>query len=323
MAATSKVRVVSKGILEQIAAKNGDSTNTAYESRNVGEMIFHFFDEVEEFSSGSSSCGSSSTAFDGGEGVYNEAEEEDDEGVAADTKENGCKAQAAKAFWDSQEELLLSTLRRTTSFESKIRQATKESLMELHTTGANCVCQKRAVDGCRKCMRKAVCDRLQKDGFSCTICKSKWKSSQEIPAGEHTYMEVVQKTTSKGEVKVIIELNFKTEFMMARGCEEYNRLIDRLPDVYVGKTERLKTLIKILCSASKKCMKDNKMHMAPWRKHKYMQSKWLGKPEKHPTFFLPQLHMETRPSRPKASMLTFDFSDNLKTLHPATMIEVL
>ncbi|XP_027063929.1 uncharacterized protein [Coffea arabica] len=308
-----------------IAAKFGDTN--IYESRDVGEMIFHFFDEVEEFSSGSSSCGSSSTGFDGGEGVYHEAEEEDDEAAAAaaaDTEGNGCKADAAKAFWDSQEEPLLSTLRRTTSFESKIRKATKEALMELNTICVNCACQNRAVDGCRKCMLKEVCDRLQKDGFSCSICKSKWKSSQEIPAGEHTYLEVVQNTTSKGEVKVIIELNFKSEFMMARGCEEYNRLLERLPDVYIGKTERLKTLIKILCSASKKCMKENKMHMAPWRKHKYMQAKWLGKPEKQrPTSILPELHMKIRPSRPKASMLTFDFSDNLKTLLPATMIKVL
>ncbi|XP_027063078.1 uncharacterized protein [Coffea arabica] len=322
MAAINKIQVVSKEILGQIAAKNGDTN--LYESRDAGEMIFHFFDEVEEFSSGSSSCGSSSTGFDGKEGVYHEDVEEDDEAAAVDTAENSSKAEAAKAFWDSQEELLLSTLRRTTSFESKIRKATKEAIMELNAIGVNCVCQKRAVDGCRKCMRKGVCDRLQKGGFSCTICKSKWKSSQEIPAGEHTYVEVVQDTGPKrSEVKVIIELNFKSEFMMARGCEEYNRLLERLPDVYVGKTERLKTLIKILCSASKKCMKENKMHMAPWRKHKYMQAKWLGKPEKQPTLILPELHMEIRPSRPKASMLTFDFSDNLKILHPATMIKVL
>lgn len=136
-------------------------------------------------------------------------------------------------------------------------------------------------------------------------------------------MEVVKNSTSKnGEVKVIIELNFKSEFKMARGCEEYNRLIDQLPDVYVGKTERLKNLIKILCTASKKCMKENKMHMAPWRKHKYMQAKWLGKPEKQLVLNLPEMHMG-RPTRPKTSMLTFDLSDNLPSLHRATMIKVL
>ena len=35
-----------------------------------------------------------------------------------------------------------STLRRTTSFELKIRKATKEAIMELNATGVNCVCRK-------------------------------------------------------------------------------------------------------------------------------------------------------------------------------------
>ena len=105
MAAINKIQVVSKEMLGQIAAKNGDTN--LYEPRDAGEMIFHFFDEVEEFSSGSSSCGSSSTGFDGKEGVYHEVEEEDDEAAAVDTAENSSKAEVAKAFWDSQEELLL------------------------------------------------------------------------------------------------------------------------------------------------------------------------------------------------------------------------
>ncbi|CAN1847891.1 hypothetical protein LINPERHAP1_LOCUS38708 [Linum perenne] len=45
---------------------------------------------------------------------------------------------------------------------------------------------------------------------------------------------------------------------------------------FVGRVDRLKTLIKILCSAAKACIKKRKIHLAPWRKHKYMQSKWLG-----------------------------------------------
>lgn len=79
----------------------------------------------------------------------------------------------------------------------------------------------------------------------------------------------------------MIELCFRAEFEMARGSEEYKRLIGMLPEVYVGKTERLKLLIKILCTAAKKCMKDKKMHMGPWRKHKYMQAKWLGTCERN------------------------------------------
>ncbi|KAL2496861.1 hypothetical protein Fot_40618 [Forsythia ovata] len=194
------------------------------------------------------------------------------------SEEENSNSEESKAFWELQEELLQSTLYRTTALESKIRQATKDALRELDSVGVNCSCRKMLSYGCRSCRQKEICDRLQTAGFNCVICKSKWRSSLEIPAGEHTYLEV-QNVTKKGEVKVIIELNFHAEFKIIRSSEEYNRLIKRLPEIFVGKIERLRSLIKILCSASKKCMMERKMYMAPWRKHKYMQAKWLGTPQ--------------------------------------------
>ena len=95
--------------------------------------------------------------------------------------------------------------------------------------------------------------------------------------GEHTFLDVLEPSPSKkSEVRVIIELNFRGEFEVARASEEYKQLTKKLPEVLVGKVERLQNLIKILCSAAKKCMKENKMHMGPWRKHRYMQAKWLN-----------------------------------------------
>ena len=69
-----------------------------------------------------------------------------------------------------------------------------------------------------------------------------WK----LCAGEHNFLDVID-STKKGEVRVIVELNFRGEFEMARGSEDYNRLVRRLPEVFVGKVERLSNLIKILC----------------------------------------------------------------------------
>lgn len=203
-------------------------------------------------------------------------------------------------------------------------------------------------DGCRKCMQREISDRLTNEGYNCFICKSKWKSTPEIPSGillsdkmtllsrsteiqpkrtksaltlicllffilkgEYTYIEVMTNASSeKGEMKVIIELNFRGEFEMARVNEGYNRLVEKLPEVYVGKIERLRNLIKILCCASKKCMKEKKMHMAPWRKHKYMQAKYLGSPEIKSETIFPVNYLRRLP-RPSGSMLTFDLLDSL------------
>lgn len=129
--------------------------------------------------------------------------------------------------------------------------------------------------------------------------------------GEHRYVDVVMETKSgkKGPVRLVIELRFRPEFEMARGSQEYNSLVSCLPEVFVGKPEKLRGVIKVMCAAAKKCMKDNKMHMAPWRKHKYMQSKWLGTPERTgPVTSFPAAVAVPDHPQPKlrASMLTFD-----------------
>lgn len=120
---------------------------------------------------------------------------------------------------------------------------------------------------------------------------------------------------------MVIELNFRAEFEMARSNEEYNQLINRLPEVFVGKAERLKALIKILCSAAKECMKEKKMHLGPWRKRKYMQSKWVGTCEKTTTASLPGGYPDQL-AKPTTSMLTYDLSETLPVLH-CTAVKVL
>ena len=149
-----------------------------------------------------------------------------------------------------------------------------------------------------------------------------------LDAGEHSYLEVIDNSCSrKGEVRIVIELNLRGEFEMARAGKEYNQLIIQLPEVYVGRAERLQALVKILCNAAKKCMKDKKMHLGPWRKHKYMQAKWLGTAgglmaeTTTATPFVPVAEFSVRPPRPKASLLSIDLVGNLPKLHcPAVAV---
>lgn len=136
-----------------------------------------------------------------------------------------------------------------------------------------------------------------------------------IFSGEHSYLEVMDNSNTKREVtKVVIELNFRAEFEMARASEEYNRLITRLPEVFVGKAERLRVIINIMCSAAKKNMKEKKMHLGPWRKQRYMQAKWLGMTDRDMTVPLPTVY-KSRPRKYKASMLTCDLVENIPGHH--------
>jgi len=260
------------------------------------DMIFEFLEE-SELSSGSST--------DSGDSYNNDDLEEDEN--PGDPEEN-------RLFWESQEQLLTENLFRTSSFESKIRQVTKVIVKEMKEVAVGgCDCGNMAVDGCRRCFIREISDQLQRAGYNCGICKAKWMNLKDIPAGEHTYIEVLDTSKSKkGVIRVIIELNFRAEFEMVKASREYNRLVSRLPEIYVGKAERLESLIKILCLASKKCMKDRKMHIAPWRKLKYMQAKWHGVRE--PVLsqdIVSMVERSNRLSRPMISLLTFDLVESL------------
>ena len=210
----------------------------------------------------------------------------------------------------------------------------------------DCGCRRPAeVVVCRECVQREICNYLRNAGFNCAVCKSKWKSSPEIPsgkqntltlalvlivfnfrdliiraflrAGEHSYLEVADDWNPNE--RVIIEMNFREEFEIARASEEYKRLVRRLPEVFIGKAEKLRESIKILCNAAEKCMKEKKMHLGPWRKYRYMQAKWLGKCEKSTPAPLP-VGLSGRPPKAKASMLTYDL---LQSLPPAIAVEVV
>ncbi|KAF7141470.1 hypothetical protein RHSIM_Rhsim06G0141000 [Rhododendron simsii] len=279
---------------------SGEVAKYSGEYESAVLMIFGSLEEGEW--SPESSC-NSGDSFNSGDFVEELEEEEVDE--------SSCNVEENKAFWESEEQLVQATLRRSSSIETKIRHAVKDALKEINLEGIGCDCLGPVAEGCRNCRQREISDRLRNAGYSCNICKSKWRSSTDIPSGE--------------TIRVVIELNFRAEFEMARAGEEYNSLIRRLPEVFVGKAERLRTLIKILCSAAKKCIKDKKMHMPPWRKHKYMQAKWLGKCEQNSSSvnFLAKNLDQQAPRKHRASLLAFDFLENMPSLHCSTAIRVV
>ncbi|XP_020581456.1 uncharacterized protein LOC110025355 [Phalaenopsis equestris] len=158
-----------------------------------------------------------------------------------------------------------------------------------------------------------MAERLREKGYDGAVCRSKWQRSPDIPSGEHSYVDVLigPRNGLKGPTRIIIEPNFKAEFEMARASQEYNALVARLPEMFVGKSEKLKSVVKIMCRAAKRSVKENKMHMAPWRKHEYMLCKWVRSCERLSPPAMPTPASDlgggaARLRRHRASLLTFD-----------------
>lgn len=66
------------------------------------------------------------------------------------------------------------------------------------------------------------------------------------------------------------------EFEVARSTDRYASLLEILPQVFVGKAETLKHIVRLMCRAIKKIMKRYEMPLPPWRRYAYMQAKWFG-----------------------------------------------
>lgn len=93
--------------------------------------------------------------------------------------------------------------------------------------------------------------------------------------GKHEYIDVVVSTQGKRrKIRFLVEIDFRDEFMMPKACDKYKKLIDQLPEVYIGKPEHLNAIVRVICDAAKRSTAERNIHMGPWRKRSFMQMKW-------------------------------------------------
>ncbi|XP_024005903.1 uncharacterized protein LOC112082436 [Eutrema salsugineum] len=125
---------------------------------------------------------------------------------------------------------------------------------------------KRKVD-----LRKIVVDGLSSLGYDSSICKSKWDKTRSIPSGEYEYIDVIV----NGE-RFLIDVDFRSEFEIARQTNAYKSLLQSLPFIFVGKSDRICQIVSMVSEATKQSLKKKGMHFPPWRKADYMRAKWLS-----------------------------------------------
>jgi len=129
-----------------------------------------------------------------------------------------------------------------------------------------------------ECLKKSVMCHLRTVGYDAAICKSRPKdNSRSFPSGNYDFLDVILKTANSGRsVRLFVDLDFRAQFEIARPTREYSALLELLPKIYVGRDDRLQSIVKIMCEGVKNSLKKTGMHLPPWRKYKYMHSMWLG-----------------------------------------------
>lgn len=76
--------------------------------------------------------------------------------------------------------------------------------------------------------------------------------------------------------RLIVDIDFRSEFDIARATKAYKLVLQTLPNIFVGKPDRLEKIIGIASEAAKQSLKKKGMPFPPWRKADYVKSKWLS-----------------------------------------------
>ncbi|KAB1217874.1 hypothetical protein CJ030_MR3G014716 [Morella rubra] len=124
------------------------------------------------------------------------------------------------------------------------------------------------------CIRFSLVKLLRRSGYDAAVCTTKWQGSGKVPGGDHEYIDVVSYNSTATSERLIIDIDFRSHFEIARAVDSYDRVLNSLPVVYVGSLTRLEQFLKIMVEAARCSLKQNSMPLPPWRSLAYLQAKW-------------------------------------------------
>ncbi|KAL8171579.1 hypothetical protein V2J09_023383 [Rumex salicifolius] len=124
------------------------------------------------------------------------------------------------------------------------------------------------------CIRFALAKFLRHSGYDAAVCDSKWQGCSKVPGGDHEYIDVLKYNNDGSSDRLIIDIDFRSHFEIARAVESYDKILNSLPVVYVGSLTKLKSLLQVMSEAVSSSLKQNSMPVPPWRSLAYLQAKW-------------------------------------------------
>ncbi|KHN47258.1 hypothetical protein glysoja_035049 [Glycine soja] len=131
------------------------------------------------------------------------------------------------------------------------------------------------------CIRFYLVKLMRLSGYDAGVCASKWQGSGKVPGGDHEYIDIIIDNNSGSSERLIVDIDFRSHFEIARAVDSYDRILNSLPVVYVGSFTRLKQFLGIMEEATRSSLKQNSMPLPPWRSLAYLQAKWQSPYERY------------------------------------------
>lgn len=124
------------------------------------------------------------------------------------------------------------------------------------------------------CIRYSLVKLLRSSGYDAAVCGSKWQGHNKVPGGDHEYIDVVHYMNNGISERLIIDIDFRSHFEIARAVESYDKILKSLPVVFIGSLTKLKQFLQVMAEAARFSLKQNSMPIPPWRSLAYLQAKW-------------------------------------------------
>ncbi|XP_052205947.1 uncharacterized protein LOC127810475 [Diospyros lotus] len=136
----------------------------------------------------------------------------------------------------------------------------------------------------RSVKKKWLVMRLRKDGYCASLRQTSWPTAWACPDGGYQYIDVAVEEHSNNNnnngawaaasCRVIVDVDFRSQFEVARPAAAYKELTAALPAVFVGGEEKLSRVITLVCAAAEQSLREGGLHVPPWRTPAYMHSKY-------------------------------------------------
>ena len=104
--------------------------------------------------------------------------------------------------------------------------------------------------------------------------------SEAIHKLDHAYLWLPPDATpftaeyASTEERIIIEPNLRSHFVVGRATESYARLVDALPECFVGSFKQISEIVHFISSHMLDSFRESGLDVPPWRRPSALTSKW-------------------------------------------------
>ncbi|WCJ19616.1 hypothetical protein M5689_001900 [Euphorbia peplus] len=133
------------------------------------------------------------------------------------------------------------------------------------------------------CIRFSLVKLLRLAGYDAAVCASRWQGggTGKLPGGGYEYIDVIHSHNGGSIERLIIDIDFRKHFEIARAVASYDKILKSLPVVYLGSINTLEEYLQVMVEAAKSSLKQHSMPLPPWRSLSYLQSKWYSPYQRH------------------------------------------